>query len=494
MVFDTVTSLVDKSLLTAQERAGVMRYGMLESIRAYGSRRLDEACEWPVMTHRHLAWLIDLVDHADPDGPAQAEWLDLIGAEIDNLMAGLERALDRRTESHDPDLALILAGRLARFWTVRGPIGVGRRWLDTALGVAGSSADPRRRAEALDAAGELASLQADQEASLAYQQRSLEIWRDLGDDAKVSSCLGDLGSVAHVRGEYQLAEARYTEALELAVRVGDDKRIARSLSGLGRLAIDRDDLVKATEYYEESLTRFRAAGDLRRATVILGNLGVVATFAGNTDLARARLSEHLANARLLGDRKLIGGALTNLGSLLFITGDRAEAKALQGEAAELGELIGDPRLTGVALTNLGILACADGDYEAAKHFHRRGLALAAKVGESRAVAECLEEMAVAESTSACHERAARLLGAAGAIRAEIGTPIPRSDVRRIETAAVASELALGAERFAAEHAAGGAMTRAQLLDYASGRQAISSSRRGCSSTKSGQRLGRDDSS
>jgi predicted ATPase/DNA-binding SARP family transcriptional activator len=466
LLFDIVGSLVDKSLLIAQERADAMRYGMLESIHVYTGRRLDEAGERETLVRRHFAWLRDLAGHADSGGHSQAAWLDLVNADLDNFMIGLERAVDQDADGHDAVGALALATRLAAFWMVRGPVGVARRWLDAALAAAGPDADPRVRAEALDAAGQLAGLQGDQDAQLRYQHQSLAIWRELGEDAKIASCLGDLGSVAHVRGDHVATEAMYTEALKLAKNSADDGLIARSLSGLGRLTAERGDLAKATEYYEESLARFHAAGDLRRATTILGNLGVVATSIGDADLAHSRLTEHLANARLLGDRKLIGGALTNLGVLMFNAGELANSWAKQQEAFELGELIGDPRLTRVALTNLGIVACARGDYEAARDLHLRGLAMAAQGREPRGIAECLEELAVTESRSGNHERAARLLGAAGQIRDDVGSPIPKVDAHRIEAAAAAIEQTMGHELFETATSAGRAMSSDQVMTYA----------------------------
>jgi predicted ATPase/DNA-binding SARP family transcriptional activator/tetratricopeptide (TPR) repeat protein len=462
-VFDAVASLIDKSLLTAQERAGVMRYRMLESIHVYAGRRLDEAGERAPVERRHLDWLLDLTGQADPDGPEQAAWLEVVQADLDNVMTGLARAI----EAGEVGRALVLAGRVATFWMVRGPFGLGRHWLDAVLAAAGADADPRRRAEALDAAGQLASLQGDHGAQVAYQEESLAIWRALADAAKIAGCLGDLGNAAHVRGEYFRAEALYAEALDLALRVNDDSVTGRALSGLGRLALDRDDLDKATEYYEESMARFEAAGDLRRATAILGNLGVVASYQDNTGLARERLTRHLANARLLGDRKLTGGALTNLGMVMFNSGEAEAAWLLHQEACELGELIGDPRLTAVALINLGVVSCASRqDYDAAVAYHRRALVVAARVGESRVVVESLEELAVDESSRGRHGRAARLFGAVRRRRADLGTPTARSDASRIGSAEAAARLALGAVDYEAAYAAGLEMSLDQALEFA----------------------------
>ena len=468
VIFETVTTLIDRSLLTTEERFGSMRYGMLESIRQYALGRLAAAGEAADLRGRQLAWLLDFAGKADLAGPDQAAWLDLLEAELDNFRAGLDWCLapPERNPGRDPVLALRLAGALAPFWMVRGPVAAGRGVIDAALTAAGSGADRRLRAIALDGAGRLASVQADQDAQRAYQQESLAIWRELGDDVQVASCLGDLGSVAHIRGEYPAAQSMYAEALELAGRAGDAQQMGQALSGLGRLALHQGDLDKATRYYAESLARFRDTGDLRRATLILGNLGVVATHTGDLALAEQLLAEHLDNARRLGDRKLTGGALTNLGLVAYQAGDLDRAAGLQQRALELGGQLGDRRLEVAALVNLGMIAALREDRRGAAQCYLRSLDLAEAVGERRAVAEILEELAAVESAAGNAGRAATLLGASQAIREDIGAPVPGPDLARLDDAMAAALSALGDEAFTAARLAGLRMSARQAVAFA----------------------------
>ena len=507
LVFQTVTSLVDRSLLTAEERLGSMRYGMLESIHQFARQKLAEAGEGAELSGRLLGWLLDFAAQADLDGPDQGAWLDLLESELDNFRAGLEWSLTGSgpapgvagpglaggpagsapeaapgltgsarvpgvagprpvPDPAGPEAALALAGALAPFWMVRGHIGLGRRWLDAALAAAGPGADPRLRAIALDGAGQLAAVHADFAAQEVYQQESLAIWRGFGEAAKVTSCLGDLGAAAHIRGDYAAARALYTEALALASEAGLEQQMARSLSGLGRLALHAGDLAQATEYYTESMSLFNAVGDLRRATLILGNLGVTALDQGDPSLAAARLEEHLANARKLGDRKLIGGALTNLGMIAHYAGDLERAAGQHAEALDLAEQVGDRRLAAVALTNLGLTALARKDFDAARAFHWRSLELAEAVGERRCVVESLEAIAEADTAEGNAERAAVLFGASRALRAMIGSPVPGQDLARLTESVAATESALGQERFRAALAAGEAMSLEQAVDLA----------------------------
>ena len=458
-IFETVTALVDRSLLTAEERCGSMRYGMLESIHQFARTQLERAGESAELSRRHLEWLLGYARQADLEGPDQGAWLDLLETDLENFRIGLE-------DGSAAEPRLELAGLLAPFWMVRGHTGLGRRWLEGALAAAGPGAPPRLRAAALDGLGQLAAVQADYEAQRSSQQESLAIWRALGDDARVASCLGDLGSAAHIRGEYAEARAMYAEALELANSAQDSRLMARCLSGLGRLALHQGDLVKATDYYTDSMAYFSRIGDLRRATLILGNLGVVALNRGEYDVARTRFEEHLGNARKIGDRKLIGGALTNLGSVVYNCGDLDTAADLHAEALALAEQVGDRRLASVALTNLGLVALARKDYPAARGYLRRSLDLAEAVGERRAVAESLEELAGVEAAAGEMDRAAVLSGASQALRAAIGAPVPAPDLARIDEALAAVRLALGDQQFEAARARGLALSAADAIALA----------------------------
>ena len=515
VVFETVTALIDRSLLTTEERSGSMRYGMLESIHQYALGRLAAAGEAATLHRLHMAWLLDFAGEADLAGPDQAAWLDLLEADRDNFRAGLEwslspaapnsgaaltRAVPPIRPDHDapagqpptspgppstsagqpstpaaqaqepsvpdPAQALALAGALAPFWLVRGPIALARTALDAALAAAGPDADMRLRAIALDGAGQLAAVQADHDAQRVYQQESLAIWRELGDDARVASTLSDLGSAAHFRGEYPLAQALHAEALELAQRTGDAQQTGQALSGLGRLALHQGDLDQATAYYTQSMARFAEIGDVRRATLILGNLGVVAINSGDLALAEQRLTKHLDNARRLGDHKLTSGALTNLGLVAYQAGDLDRAAGLHQQALELSEQLGDRRLAVVALGNLGLVAARRKNYPAAAQFHLRSLDLAESVGERRSVAEMLEELAAVESAAGNAARAATLFGASQAIRQDIGAPIAGPDQARLHVARDAAATALGEEAFGAAYQAGLRMSAEQAVALA----------------------------
>lgn len=91
-VLDLITSLADKSLLVT---AGDGRYRMLETIRAYGLERLEEAGEREAVRRAHAAYFTGLAKTADPylRRAEQLEWLGRLTEEHDNLAAALRGAI-----------------------------------------------------------------------------------------------------------------------------------------------------------------------------------------------------------------------------------------------------------------------------------------------------------------------------------------------------------------------------------------------------------------
>ncbi|HEY3479247.1 MAG TPA: BTAD domain-containing putative transcriptional regulator, partial [Streptomyces sp.] len=86
-VLDLVDALVDKSLVVAQspDDTGRVRYRLLESIRAYGAERLEEAAETESARRAHAAYFLDFALAADPHlrRAEQLEWLRLLSDDRD---------------------------------------------------------------------------------------------------------------------------------------------------------------------------------------------------------------------------------------------------------------------------------------------------------------------------------------------------------------------------------------------------------------------------
>src|SRR5579871_915705 len=124
-VLARLVDVTDHSLLTVEEQAdGTLRFGLLETIRAYAWERAEAAGEAAALRRAHAAYFLALAEGAEPalKGAEQAVWLERLEREHDNLRAALRWAV----ESAEGEMGLRLGGALWRFWYVRGHLSEGR--------------------------------------------------------------------------------------------------------------------------------------------------------------------------------------------------------------------------------------------------------------------------------------------------------------------------------------------------------------------------------
>ncbi|MFF2044216.1 BTAD domain-containing putative transcriptional regulator [Kitasatospora sp. NPDC058170] len=144
-VRDVLAALVDKSLLHVVWAAetGELRYRMLETIREYGLEQLARRAETDTVRRRHVGFLLDLAEHAEPRlrTGGQLHWLARLSAERDNLLAAIRWAAG----VGDADTAVRFGAALAWFWSMRGNPPESLDLLGRVLEVPGPS-DPVTRA------------------------------------------------------------------------------------------------------------------------------------------------------------------------------------------------------------------------------------------------------------------------------------------------------------------------------------------------------------
>ncbi|MBL7063653.1 MAG: tetratricopeptide repeat protein [Anaerolineae bacterium] len=468
-----LAALEDKSLLR-REAAG--RYGMHELLRQYAAEHLQAAGEGTFLCRRHLNYFVALAERAEPalKGPEQKAWLERLEADHDNLRAALEWS----TGGEEAEAGLRLAGALGRFWEVRGYLTEGYRWMEKALARAKDGTTPALvRAKALLQVGRLAQRLCEYEQAVALFEEGLALFRELGDKQGVAHALSRLGSVALHQGNYSRATAAHEESLALKRELGDKWGIATSLGTLALANWLQGDYGRARALYNESLTLYRELGDKQNIGISLNNLGGIMLEQGDYEQAAVFFEEGLALFQELGSRQGIGWSLGNLGRVARYQGDYERAAALLEKCLALFRELGDKRAVALSLARLGSVAAARSKYERAEMLYREGLALLREVGEKRDIAECLEGMAGMAlrlgSGQACGQgragRAARLLGAAEALREAIGAPLPSADRAGYERLVATVRVRLGEGTFEQAWGQGRVMPLEQAIEYALGK-------------------------
>ena len=467
--FEGVASLIDKSVVQQREQEDEEpRLVMLETIREYGLEALATRGEMEATRQAHAAYYLALAEAAEPEliGPQQAVWLERLEEEHDNLRAGLRWSLEQAEgEERDQrkETALRLGTALRRFWMIRGHISEGRSFLELALtarqGIAASV-----RARALQAAASLAVQIRDTERAEMLCEESLTLCRELGDRAGMAFSLYQLGMLASTTGNPSTARIRTEEALALCREVGDKEGIAWSLHTLARFASDQGEYASAYALFEESLAMHRASENKRGIAGSLHRLAwVLLVSQGDPATARSLLEEGLALFRELGDKGNIAQCLSLAGRLALRQGDTTAGRSLLEESLRLSREIGSQWDIAESLAGLAQVEASQGDLAAARTLYEKSLTIAGEWNYKDLLPSCLEGLADEVGVQGEPAWAARLWGAAEALREIMGTPLPsvyRADYERFIAAA---RTQLGEKAFATAWAEGRTMTPEQAL-------------------------------
>jgi predicted ATPase len=436
-------ALMQQSLL---QRTPEGRYEMHELLRQYAAEKLDSSPQERGATQaRHARYFLAMAETAEPHLllSSQKTWLDRLDLEHNNLRA----ALIWSHENGHIEVDLRLAAALNRYWWGRGHVSEGREYLTSALRLAEGKASEeppeveivseswpmaRARAKALLMAGSLARIQSDFETAYSLLSESLTIFRELGERAAVSDALLALGAVTWHQGDYVPSRAFYEEAVAIKRELGDKATLTAALNNFGVLMMDLGDYPRALSLYDERLALDREIGNTEGEALTLLNQGIVYWYLLDYDKAYSRYKESLV----------------------------------------LSEKLNHKPVMALALNALGFVAHDQGDYALARTRHRESLLLKREMGEKNGIVESLEGLARVASQAppplGDPVRAARLWGAAEALREAIGAHLTPTDRARYEPSIAATQSRLGMKAYRAANDEGRAMTPEQAIDYALG--------------------------
>ena len=357
-----VLRLVDCSLLVPPRTGpdGRSRYGMLETLRAYGAGLLAEAGDEDWAAAALAGHALGVAEEAAAGlqiSTGEVAAAGLLDAEDATMRQVLAWALD-----HDAALALRLAVALAPWWQLRGRLAGQYRLLHEVAGRGEAGSDGwcaaqywlglaaqslADMAEALahftavrDAIGDrgpsrvladclggrsVTLLNLGRTAEAAEDaRRSLALGRELGYPARQAMALAHLSYAACRAGDPGSAVQLARQAEQIPADIPG--RIARSCSRFLTEALTQaGDLAGAERSCAAGLARCRDAGDLWNLADMLTRMVFLDLQAGRVQDAAAHLREILEIAMRTGGRLDVGNVLEGCGDLCAATRRWAEA-------------------------------------------------------------------------------------------------------------------------------------------------------------------------
>lgn len=317
-------------------------------------------------------------------GPEQSAYLDMIGDEYERF----HQALDYYGKTSASD-ELELAVNLAFYWEIRGHWAEGRESLRHALARQGEKISDVK-AKALAWFGYFSYQLDDYKTAKQSLLEAAAIARKMGDDATLALALHGYGGVIEAEGQYAEARTILEQSIEASERTKADLTIGWTYRMLGSVAQAQGDPAAAKDFFLKSLAKREEIDDRRGIGNIYSRLSVVAV-----------AERDLAQARLLLDKS-------------FDT------------------VYGTPSKPSVALAqfNLGLIEEGYEQPHAALNAFQRCLAMRLEIGEKRGVARAAEATAKMMVILGREKEAARILGAADAVRLSAAAPLSPTEQKK----------------------------------------------------------------
>ncbi len=461
-VLDGLAILLDHHLVQRDDTGAESRFGMFETVREFGRQELVSAGDAADVARRHATYFLAFAHIAEREfhKADQAAWLDRVATEHDNIRAALQWSL-----AEDPEMALDLAGTLWRFWVLRGYVKEGLGWLERTIDAA-SDSPSTVRARAMLGAGSMYEAIGDDEAAELRYLAGLRDWEALDDAMGIALASRHLGNADLGRGRYAQAIEWYVKARTLGEQLHDDGVIAGSVSNLGSVAYFQGDYERAEEHWTEAAAFYRASRDSNRLASILNNLAELAALRGDPAAAVTRHEEVLELRHQLADPIGTAQTLVNLGNAIKGTGDLARARVVLEDGLARLRSLGIERDIGACLYNMALLARAEGRTAEAADMAGEALTIKHATDELFDLAQCLELIAGVAADAGLGGRATRVLGAAAALRRDLGA---RPSEGEPEADAIYATVrgVVGAEGLAAGIAEGETWALAQAVAEAS---------------------------
>jgi predicted ATPase/DNA-binding NarL/FixJ family response regulator len=224
----------------------------------------------------------------------------------------------------------------------------------------------------------------------------------MSEDATAGAQTGVLivaGVLAFASGEMGRAQGRLRSALERSEKRGDARRGAFACAFLGHAARAGGEWDASADWHRRAEARFREEGSTQGVAWARHDLGLLARDHGDLGSAAELLRASLRDFRELDYSWATAWSAWGLGTTLSAQGQLDEAGPLLAEALRIYTDVNDPR----------------------------------------GIAQCLEALAHVASERAHYESAARLIGAAAALRERVATR--QSDTEQARTSAVERVLA-----------------------------------------------------
>jgi non-specific serine/threonine protein kinase len=419
-----LNSLVTKSLVVMNRRSETdVRYSFHEIIRQYAQEKLLEAGAMATLRDKHLAYLVRLVEQAEPElyRSNQVFWFKKLEDELDNFRKALDWALEKDVES-----GLRIAAVPWQFWDKRNHLHELGGWLRRLLEY--YPTPDSLRARALAVYSQCLQVQGDFVEAGEIAMRGLKLARVLSDRQNEALCLLFLGGSFMFQGHHQQGTPFLEQSLALYRALEDKVGQAKAMSWLSESHSEPE---HAKTLLWEALELNRDLGNLGGTADCLKGLALQAILTEDLSPPLPWLEEARNIYHELGDRANEALLVEITGTLAYWQGKYQKAVACVEESIILYENTG-VWWSAWSRSRLGYIYLRQGNIAQARQAFESSLQQFKKYESVVGLTVTIEGLSILHMNYGQPERAARLIGWVEAMREQNGDIRPRLEQNSLE--------------------------------------------------------------
>jgi tetratricopeptide (TPR) repeat protein len=289
----------------------------------------------------------------------------------------------------------------------------------------------------------------------------------MNDKLGTANTLNNLGYLNNFQGNYAESGSWYKQALKIYREIGEKHDIAATLVNLGNLPLlSEADFAAAEAALEEALTIFGETGDRLGIGFVHATLGNLALFRCNYEEARSHDTKALETLREIGNRRGVALQLNNLGEIAYYMKDFALALEYNKESVIMHREIGNKYGIAEALNNLVFISLECNDCEESWEKLEEALTIRKDIQDKEGIIHSLSAGTELNIKSGNLVKAAKLAGAADAMRETIGSPLMPYQMERYNETISLLKNKLGEEAFIKVWEEGKSMTMEEAVELA----------------------------
>nr|WP_141216310.1 LuxR C-terminal-related transcriptional regulator [Rhodococcus sp. 06-621-2] len=310
-IAETVTGLVDKSVITYSTQAGGgVEYRMFGTLRHFGREKLRAADQLYMVQSLHLDWIRTLAQRAAPFwvGPDATEQSDLLLRRHIDVAAALDFALNT---AQQPTTALTLCVDLRVHWMAANRLDEGREWLHAALD-RHDTAD-ELRAKGLWVMAYLSILGSEDVESGTYVAEGLRLSEELNSALLTAHFTYVRGLACWSQDQPESAALLLDKAFRRYRELGLEPNQREALFILGMVLAGSDRPSMSFDLIEQNLDAMSTDRDWWSGAYVMWLHGYSAIEHGEIERAQALLRDCIITMQTHNDRSILWWCLELLG-------------------------------------------------------------------------------------------------------------------------------------------------------------------------------------